>query len=140
VALAPNGSEATALLAFVLTRAGHPEEAARTAERAIEFCPLHSGWYLDALAHAQLLLRQFDKAVITYRQAIMRLPDYIMPRIGLAACYAEMGRPAEARAQAQEVLRIDPDFSIRRHTAMSQYRLPEHTDRRLRALRVAGLP
>ncbi len=140
VALAPNGSEATALLAFVLTRAGHPEEAARTAERAIEFCPLHSGWYLDALAHAQLLLRQFDKAVMTYRQAIMRLPDYIMPRIGLAACYAEMGRLAEARAQAQEVLRIDPDFSIRRHTAMSQYRLPEHTDRRLRALRVAGLP
>ncbi len=140
VALAPNGSEATALLAFVLTRAGHPEEAARTAERAIEFCPLHSGWYLDALAHAQLLLRQFDKAVMTYRQAIMRLPDYIMPRIGLAACYAEMGRLAEARAQAQEVLRIDPDFSIRRHTAMSQYRLPKHTDRRLRALRVAGLP
>jgi len=140
VTLEPNGAEASAILAFVLTWAGQPEEAIRAAERAIKFCPLHSAWYLDTLAHAQHLLRHFDRAVISYRQVILRLPDYIMPRIGLAACYAEMGRLVEAREQAQEVLRINPDFSIERHTAMSQYRLPEHTLRRLRALRAAGLP
>jgi adenylate cyclase len=140
VALDPNGAEASAILAFVLTWAGQPEEAIRAAERAIKFCPLHSAWYLDTLAHAQHLLRQFDRAVVAYRQVIMRLPDYIMPHIGLAACYAEMGRLVEAREQAQEVLRIDPGFSIERHTRMSQYRLPEHTERRLRALRAAGLP
>ena len=128
------------MLAFGLTWAGHPDGAIRTAERAIKFCPLHSAWYLDTLAHAQLLLRQFDKAATSYRQAAMRLPDYIMPRIGLAACYAEMDKLAEAREQAQEVLRINPHFSIERHARMSQYRLPEHTDRGLRALLAAGLP
>jgi TolB-like protein/DNA-binding SARP family transcriptional activator/Tfp pilus assembly protein PilF len=140
VALDPNGAEATALLAFVLTWAGHPEEAMRTAERAIKFSPLHSAWYLDTLAHAELLLRRFERAAATYRQAIMRLPDYIMPRIGLAACYAELGRVAEAHEQTREVLRIDPTFSIEQHTEMSHYRLPEHTERRLRALQAAGLP
>ena len=140
VALDPNGAEAAALLAFVLTWAGHPEEAIRSAERAIRFCPLHSAWYLDTLAHAQQLLRQFDTAVRSYRQVILRLPDYIMPRIGLATCYAEMNRLIEAREQAEEVLRINADFSIERHTGMSQYRLPEHTIRRLSALRAAGLP
>jgi hypothetical protein len=51
-----------------------------------------------------------------------------------------MGKLDEAREQAREVLRINPDFSIERHTSMSQYRLPEHANRRLRALRAAGLP
>jgi TolB-like protein/pimeloyl-ACP methyl ester carboxylesterase len=140
VKLNPNGAEATALLAFVLIWAGYPEEALRTAERAIRFCPLHSPWYLDTLAHAQRLLRQFDRALVSYQQAIIHLPDYIMPHIGLAICYAEMGRLLEAREQAREVLRIDPAFSITKHTRLNAYRLPEHSQRRLDALRAAGLP
>jgi TolB-like protein/DNA-binding SARP family transcriptional activator/tetratricopeptide (TPR) repeat protein len=140
VTLDPNGAEAAALLAFVLSWAGQPEEAMQIAGRAIEFCPIHSAWYLDTLAHSQWLLGLVDRAVVSYHRAITRLPNYIMPRIGLAACYAEMGRFVEAGEQAREVLRIDPDFSIDRHTAMSQYRLPEHAERRLRALRAAGLP
>jgi TolB-like protein/Flp pilus assembly protein TadD len=140
VALQPNGAESMALLAFVLSWAGETAEAARTAERAIGFCPLHSPWYLDTLGHARHLLRQFDPSIAAYRQAIAHLPDYVMPRIGLAACYAEMGRLPEAREQAREVLRIWPDFSIERHTGMSRYRLAEHSERRLRALKAAGLP
>ena len=140
VALQPNGAESMALLAFVLSWAGEAAEAAHTAERAIGFCPLHSPWYLDTLGHARHLLQQFDPSVAAYRQAIAHLPDYVMPRIGLAACYAEMGRLAEAREQAREVLRIWPDFSIARHTGMSRYKLAEHSERRLRALKAAGLP
>src|ERR1043166_1777548 len=140
VALQPNGAESMALLAFVLSWAGETAEAARTAERDIGFCPLHSPWYLDTLGHARHLLRQFDPSIAAYRQAIAHLPDYVMPRIGLAACYAEMGRLPEAREQAREVLRIWPDFSIERHTGMSRYRLAEHSERRLRALKAAGLP
>ncbi len=139
-ALQPSGPETLALLAFVLTWAGEPEEAARTAERAIAYCPLHSPWYLDTLGHARFLLKQHDRAVASYREAIVHLPDYVMPRIGLAACYAEMGRLAEAREQAREVLRIWPHFSIEQHAAMSRYRLAEHTERRNRALKAAGLP
>lgn len=140
VALQPNGAESMALLAFVLSWGGEAAEAARTAERAIGFCPLHSPWYLDTLGHARHLLRQFDPSIAAYRQAIAHLPDYVMPRIGLAACYAEMGRLTDAREQAREVLRIWPDFSIERHTGMSRYRLAEHSERRLRALKAAGLP
>jgi TolB-like protein/Flp pilus assembly protein TadD len=140
VALQPNGAESMAILAFVLSWGGEAAEAARTAERAIGFCPLHSPWYLDTLGHARHLLRQFEPSVAIYRQAIAHLPDYVMPRIGLAACYAEMGRLQEAREQAREVLRIWPDFSIEKHTGMSRYRLAEHSERRLRALKAAGLP
>jgi TolB-like protein/DNA-binding SARP family transcriptional activator len=140
VALEPSGPENTALLAFVLVWAGEAEEAARTTERAIAYCPLHSPWYLDTLGHAQFLLRQHERAVASYREAIVHLPDYVMPRIGLAACYAEMGRLVEAREQAREVMRIWPDFSVEQHTGMSRYRLPAHAERRYRALKAAGLP
>ncbi len=54
--------------------------------------------------------------------------------------HAETGRIEEARAQAHEVLRIDPRFSITRHASMSAYRKEEHNIRRLQALRAAGLP
>jgi TolB-like protein/DNA-binding SARP family transcriptional activator/Flp pilus assembly protein TadD len=140
VELNANSAEAAAVLAFVLTWAGDPEQAEHFALKAIAACPLHSGWHLATLAHAQRLQRRFERALHSYEDAIRHLPSYIMPRIGLAMCLAEMGRIEEARRQAAEVLRLDPRFSTARHAAMSRYRDEEHARRRLVALRAAGLP
>ena len=39
-------------------------------------------------------------------------PDNIFAHLGLAATYIVMGREKEARAEAAEVLRINPKFSL----------------------------
>jgi adenylate cyclase len=140
VQLDPNSAEAAALLAFVLNWACEPAQALWFADKAVTSCPLHSGWYRDVRAHALMLLRRYEEAVPSYLEAIANLPHYIMPRIGLATCYAEMNRLGEAHHHAEQVVRIDPSFSTARHTAMSSYRDEAYNQRRLDAMRVAGLP
>jgi adenylate cyclase len=140
VALDPNGASVTAYLAHALNWAGRPEEALSLAQKAMRFSPLHPSWYVYFAAHANRLLGRYEEAVILYQRAIDRTPEYISPHIGLTACYAAMGRLEDARAQATEVLRIDPRYSIGRYAMALTYKQPEHAQRSLDALREAGLP
>lgn len=140
LSLNPSCAETPAIMSFVLNWAGEAEQGLWFADKAIAACPLHSTWHLATRAHALRLLERFDEAIECYDESIAALPHYIMPHIGRATCLAEMGRIDEARRQAAEVLRINPAFSVARHTAMSHYRMQEHTERRLEALRAAGLP
>ena len=138
--LNPSCAETPALMAFVLNWSGEAEKALWFADKAISACPLHSTWHLAVRAHSLRLLGRFDDALEAYHEAVAALPHYLMPRVGLATCLAEIGRMGEARHQAAEVLRINPAFSIARHTGMSAYRKAEHTERRMAAMRAAGLP
>ena len=138
--LNPSCAETPALMAFVLNWSGEPEEALWFADKAVTACPLHATWHLAVRAHSLRLLKRFDDAVEAYQEAVNALPHYIMPRIGFATCLAEIGEIEAARRQAEAALRINPAFSLSRHTGMSAYRKQEHTLRRLAAMRLAGLP
>ena len=46
------------------------------------------------------------------RQQFSVAPNDIISHIGLAGTYSMMGREKEARAEAAEVLRINPKFSL----------------------------
>jgi hypothetical protein len=46
------------------------------------------------------------------KEHLARYPNEIGPRIVLIACYIELGRTGEARAEAAEVMRINPGFSL----------------------------
>jgi TolB-like protein/DNA-binding SARP family transcriptional activator len=138
--LNPSCAETPALMAFVLNWSGEPQEALWFADKAVTACPLHATWHLAVRAHSLRLLKRFDDAVEAYQEAVNALPHYIMPRIGFATCLAEIGEIEAARRQAEAALRINPAFSIARHTGMSAYRRQEHTLRRLAGMRAAGLP
>ncbi len=140
VALDPNGAFVTGFLAFALNWVGRPEEALSLAQKAMRFSPLHPSWYVYVAAHANRLLGRHEEAVVLYQRAINQTPRYIFPHIGLTACYAAMGRLEDARAQAAEVLRIDPRYSIGRYATALTYKHPEHAQYNLDALRAAGLP
>ena len=55
---------------------------------------------------------RYEEAVSAYKKAIQRAPNHIWTHIMLAATYSMMGREKEARAEAAEVLRINPKFSL----------------------------
>ncbi len=140
VVLDPNGTWVTGMLGLALNWAGRPEEALSFAQKAMRFSPLHPSWYVYFAAHANRLLGRYEAAVVLYQRTINQAPDYISPHIGLTACYAAMGRLEDARAQAAHVLRLAPKFSVTRYAQALTYRLPEHAQRSLEALRAAGLP
>jgi len=62
-----------------------------------------------------------------------------MAHVTLTSAYAEAGRLEEARAEAAEVMRISPTFSIENHVRVSPYKKQEHLDRLVESLRKAGL-
>ena len=129
VALEPNGAYATGFLAFAFNWAGRPDEALALAQKVMRFSPLHHSWYLGVAAHAYRLLERYEDAVTLYKRTIKQTPGYISAHIGLTACYAEMGRLEEARAQATDVLRLDPRFSVQRYANALVYREPRHSQR-----------
>ena len=57
----------------------------------------------------------------------------------LAVVYSELGQAAEARGQAAEVLRLNPQFSLAVHRQRMPIKDPAALERHLAALRKAGL-
>jgi adenylate cyclase len=58
---------------------------------------------------------------------------------GLATIYSELGREEEARAEAAEVLRINPKYSLEVWRQRFLYKDPAVLECMLAALRKAGL-
>jgi len=58
----------------------------------------------------------------------------------LVVAAMEAGHIKEARAAVQEVLRIDPDWTVRGIDYLSSFRRPADGERIRSALRAAGLP
>jgi adenylate cyclase len=58
----------------------------------------------------------------------------------LASAYAQSGQLEEARAEATEVLRINPRFAIESWKRIAVYKDPKDLEHRLDGLRKAGLP
>jgi len=61
------------------------------------------------------------------------------PHIGLAATYSSLGREQEARAEAAEVLRLNPKFSLDDAVKIIPMKNKADLDQFINALRKAGL-
>ena len=139
VALAPSGAGAHQFYGLSLVYACRPEEAIPLLQKAIRlnpFCPtstfLHYG-------HALWGAGRFEEAVSAYKKAIQLSPNNIFAHYNLAAVYIWMGREKEARAEAAEVLRINPKFSLDWLEKASAYKDQSVRDNLINALRKAGL-
>jgi adenylate cyclase len=82
---------------------------------------------------------RFEEAVPQFKKAIQRAPDFIYPHLALAATYSQMGREKEARAEAAEVLRINPKFSLDFFAKTTPMKDQSEKDKFFNALRKAGL-
>src|SRR5712692_1224471 len=139
IALDPNYAEAYVTLADMLCFAGQPEPAVGLVEQAMRLNPRYPPYYLWSLGHAYRLLGRSEEAITALRNLVMQNPDHLTAHVLLAATYSEVGREEEARAEAAEILRINPNYSL----ALVQERVPYKDsalcDRQLTALRKAGL-
>ena len=73
------------------------------------------------------------------KQFLSHYPNIVDAHLTLAAVYSELGREAEARAEAAEVLRLNPHFSLAVHKQREPIKDPAVLERHLAALRKAGL-
>jgi tetratricopeptide (TPR) repeat protein len=82
---------------------------------------------------------QYDEAIKTYKRALHRSSDNLPVWQGLATVYILSGRKDEARAAAENVIRIDPKFSLDYLSKIIPYKNQVDTEREISALREAGL-
>jgi len=138
--LNPNLPDVLARSAIPLTYIGRLEESIASFEKAIRLNPIPPGWYLRNLARSYCMVGRYEDSISTYKGALDRSPNDLYAQAGLTATYSIAGRLNEARAQAAEVLRLQPKFSTGRYAEKFPFKDKAETDRLIAALRNAGLP
>jgi adenylate cyclase len=139
IALDPNSADAHASHATALVYAGEPSKAIPLLEKAIQLNPFPPSLYFTILGAAHRQIGNVEKALETYKKAIYKEPTNLIAHIGLAVCYFTSGQEEEARTQAQEILKIDPSFSVEYFEKTVPYKDRAITERLVDALRKIGL-
>jgi adenylate cyclase len=139
VALNPNSATAIAFYAVSLQFACRPEEAIPFFQKAIRLNPHGPIFYYRNLGFVFWMTGRYEEAVSVFKKVIQRAPNHITVHLGLAATYIMIGREQEARAEAAEVLRIDPNFSLDRFAKVFPYKDQSVTAKLIDACRKAGL-
>jgi adenylate cyclase len=141
IEIAPNLADAYAYFAQVLNFSGGAEEAIPLIEKAFRLNPVGpSSYYYMNAAHSYGLTGRYEDGMRMAKEMLARWPNLIYGYTQLTSFYIALGREDEARAAAQEVLRIDPKFSAQRYVRMLPYKDPTLNVRLLERYRKAGLP
>jgi adenylate cyclase len=108
-------------------------------QKAIRLNPLGPTWYFHNFGNALRITGRFEEAASAYKKALQRAPENIMAHVGLLVTYSMMGREKEARAEASEVLRINPRFSVDNFAKALPYKDQSVIDKIIDASHKAGL-
>ena len=81
----------------------------------------------------------YEEARAPLQRYLSRYPNFLPVHLMLAAVYSELGQAIEAQAEAAEVLRLNPNFSLTVHKQRLPIKDPAVLERHLAALRKAGL-
>jgi adenylate cyclase len=139
LALDPNSANGYALLAEVLSRLGRSQEALGAAEKALGLKPYLPDQHLQNVGAAYVLAGRPEEAIAPLQRYLSRYPNILGAHLTLTAAYSELGRETKARAEAAEVLRINPQFSLEVHKERVPIKDPGILERHLAALRKTGL-
>ena len=136
LALNPNDADIIVEYADALVYCGEAETSVELIGKAMRLNPFYPDWYLWYLADAfNALFRPVDVINTVQR---MQNPDE--GRRMLAANFAHLGMLDKARAEAREVLRIHPQFTISSWRQRPPYRDEAVLHRYVEGMRKAGLP
>lgn len=135
----PNDSGYYLSLGMALRSAGRYEEAIMSLETALRLNPLRPLPYINNLGWACLGSKQHDKAILLWTESLERNPNYLFAFMGLTAAYELNGKKEKSRWAAENLLRINPKFSIAIEEKMFPIKDEVFKKRLLDAYRSAGL-
>jgi adenylate cyclase len=139
IGLNPNFAAGHVVLGEALSYSARADEALKHFDRAKALDPYFPDVWLHFQALATFHLGRYEEAVGLLKQRLTRNPVTDVSRALLAASYGHLGRFEEARAAWQEVLRVNPDFSLEYRRKVLPYKNPEDFELMVDGLRKAGL-
>ena len=127
--------------------AGRPEDGVALIRKALRLSPYPPVWYRNVETNINYLTERYEEAIASGRKVLERT------QVGgqaldtwplLIASYVELGREAEARAEAEILMKKNPDFwGVKEEAEWRKdwyYKDKSWIDRYIEALRKAGLP
>lgn len=139
IAVDPNDDFYHMHLGQILVSAGRPQDGIVAIQKAMRLNPFYPTWYLCVLAEAFELTDKYDEAIEAYKGVLKRGDYDYCAHVGLAATYIHVGREEQAKAHAQELLKGYSGFSLNWYRQYSHQKDQAVLNRRVEALRKAGL-
>jgi adenylate cyclase len=132
VALNPNSAGSHLRLGKIFVFAGRWEESIPEYKTAMRLNPIPPVLYFWSLGLSYGTIGQYEEAITWCEKAVRQEPDSFFAHLMMTAVYSWSGRDEDARAEAAEVLRINPQFSLEKFEKKAGKSL-------VKALRKAGL-
>lgn len=125
-AMAPNSGLVLQCAGWVLAYAGAYDEAIDCFARTIRLDPLgHStGYCHSGMGICQVLSGQVEAALVSLELGYADTPDFVSAILPLMNLYHLLGRMDEARALADKVMRLVPEYTISGNLAVQPFQLP----------------
>jgi adenylate cyclase len=140
VALNPNSAVAHFMIGKTLSFAGRWEESIPEYKKAIRLNPIPPNNYLWSIGLSYAFTGQYEEAIKWCEKAVHQEPNDLLARMMMTVVYSLSGHDEKARTEADEVLRIQPKFSLENNKKKVTYKREVDKERFLGALRKAGLP
>src|SRR5713226_3197692 len=139
IALDPNSAVGYRALADIMDFSGKSAEAVGLVEKAMRLDPRNRDLYLFLEGKSYNQMGRYEEAIPILKRHLARYPNSLGAHYNLVVDYTELGREDEARAEAAELLRINPQFSLDAWMQMIPYKDPAWRKRYYADLRKAGL-
>ncbi|GLQ05746.1 adenylate/guanylate cyclase domain-containing protein [Sneathiella chinensis] len=121
----------------LLSWTGQPDEGAKWVRKAMRINPYFPERFWNHLGRAQFIGHHYEDAVNSFRK--LTVPDFTHHAF-MAAGYAYLGDRVAAKGHAEEVLRLNPDFTISGYMESLHYKHESDAEHHREGLRKAGLP
>jgi adenylate cyclase len=136
----PNSAFVHGVFGRTLCKVGQLDEGIASIKKGLRLNPFPAYWYYTFLGSCYNQKGQHEDALVEYRKALQRAPEFFLIHGNLAITYALLDREEEARASAAKCLELAPKVSVgwlsKRFTQKNQ----AYSKLILDAARKAGFP
>ena len=139
-ALSPSNAVAYDCMGAALMVNERFHDAIPMLQKALRLSPIpHNAAVLLRLGGCQRFVGQNEESVATFKRVIQLWPENLIGHAYLTAAYSAVGRDADARGQAAEVMRIDPNFTAEGLIKRFMIKNKPYLEKMVVDLRKAGL-
>ena len=136
----PSCPAANGYLANILHYCGESREAVVRAKEALRILPNAPPWFTNVLAAAYREDGDIESSIAAATESLKRNQDDIEARTILCSDHVLAGSLGDAERFAEEILTIDPDFSVASYARNQPFRDAATLERIVESLCKAGLP
>lgn len=140
IQLSPNYAHGLFELGWYLQYAGRADESLDYFDRAVRLDPHHNELFLHFMAQAYFQLGRYEDRAELLRRRLVQNPHSDASRMLLAACYGYQNKRDAAHQLWQELMEINPDFSLEQRRKVLPYKNPDDFEQIVTGLLNSGLP